>query len=206
MAKGGAYERELCKIISLWWSNNEHDDLFWRTSGSGGRATVRGRKGKTTRNHCGDICNTDAIGEPLIKTITFESKRGYSRDTIADLMDCPKNSALQTYEDWFEQAETSRKNSGSYAWLIIARRDRREPLVYMPSYLWTALREAGALKKALPLPLLSLTTNLRSSDGTIKEETIIGIHFNKFLEDTEPKHILQLRNNLQDHQLVKSLS
>jgi hypothetical protein len=53
-AKGGAFEREMCKIISLWITNGEKEDCLWRSAMSGGRATVAHRKGKNIRQE-GDL-------------------------------------------------------------------------------------------------------------------------------------------------------
>lgn len=193
MAKGGSYEREVCKTLSLWWSDNKDDDLFWRTSGSGARATVRGRKGKTTRNHCGDICNTDSVGEPLIKVITFELKRGYSRNNISELLDCPLDSSIQTYEEWFEKAETSRFNAGSFSWMLIHKRDRRDPVCFIPLYFYNALREVGALS-LLEHPFLWFNVNLRRSNGERVEEEIFGFRFDDFLTGVKKDDILKFSN------------
>lgn len=196
MAKGGDYERELCRKISLWWSKGIRDDLFWRTAGSGGRATSRGKKGKTTANHCGDICSTDSSSEPLIRLVTIESKRGYSRSTIADLLDSPENSALQKYEEWFEQAETSRKNSDSYSWLLIVKRDRRNPIVFMPFLeMYQELLGIG-VDLGTCLPLLKINVNLRDSQKNTEPELIIGMRLEDFLSRTEPSQILSLLDRL----------
>src|SRR3954464_11883516 len=90
--KGASFERDLCKRLSLWWTDGERDDVFWRTSQSGGRATSRTKKGKKTKNSYGDICAVDPIGQPLLDLITFEVKRGYNKDSFTDLLDKPKSS------------------------------------------------------------------------------------------------------------------
>ena len=130
--KGNSFEREICKELSLWWSNGlglpENDNIFWRTSNSGGRATVRGKKGD---KHCGDICAIDPIGQPLIDCVTIEVKRGYNSCSIQDLFDKPKNGAKQQYEKWFEQAMAAAELAGTPYWWLIVKRDRREPLVIM---------------------------------------------------------------------------
>jgi len=121
-AKGGEFERQMCVLLSEWWSKGKQDDLLWRTAGSGARATVRGRKGKTTVNHCGDICSTDPSTKALMDVVCIELKRGYSEDNIHALLDKPKRNAQQTWEAWIEKAVTSQKNADSFSWLIIARR------------------------------------------------------------------------------------
>ena len=40
--KGSEFEREMCKCLSLWWTDSKRDDVFWRSAQSGGRAP-RGR-------------------------------------------------------------------------------------------------------------------------------------------------------------------
>ena len=102
--KGSRWERELCKRFSLWWTLGERDDCFWRTSQSGGRATQRSKKNKTTVNQYGDMAATDAVGQSLIDLLTFEFKRGYNSATIQDLLDKPKTGKPSVYEKWIDKA------------------------------------------------------------------------------------------------------
>lgn len=131
--KGSSFERSICHTISMWWSKGEYEDGFWRTASSGGRATIRGRKGKSTTNHHGDICATREEAIPFLSLVTLELKRGFSSSSIMDLLDKPKESILQTHEKWFVQAMQSHKLAGSFSWMVIAKRDKRKPLVFLPS-------------------------------------------------------------------------
>jgi len=46
--KGSTWERIVCRRLSLWISDGDDEDVFWRTHGSGGRATRRGKmRGKS---------------------------------------------------------------------------------------------------------------------------------------------------------------
>lgn len=140
--KGSIFEREICKKLSLWWTQDlktPRDDVFWRIGGSGGRAKSRGRRGQGTYGQSGDICATDPIGDPLTKLITFELKKGYNRFTVGDLLDKPTDSASQKYEEWITQAQESHFQSGAFSWMIIHKRDRREALAIMPYFLWYEL-------------------------------------------------------------------
>ena len=128
MAKGSQFERDICRQLSLWWTNGESDSVFWRTSNSGGRATVRSRKGLKTKNHYGDIMAVDPIGEPFLKFFTVELKRGYNRHSIADLLDQDK----PLYFQWIKKACKEVTEAGSKNWLLIVKRDRRETIVMMP--------------------------------------------------------------------------
>ncbi|MBM3120244.1 MAG: hypothetical protein FJ006_12010, partial [Chloroflexi bacterium] len=58
-SKGASFERDISRQLSLWWTHGERDDVFWRSSMSGGRATVRAKKGQKTAYQNGDITATD---------------------------------------------------------------------------------------------------------------------------------------------------
>ena len=78
MAKGSQFERDICRELSIWWTQGERDDIFWRTSGSGARATTRAKKGDATANSAGDIGYLDEIGKPFLDYFMVELKRGYT--------------------------------------------------------------------------------------------------------------------------------
>lgn len=78
MAKGGSFENEVCEALSLWWTNNQRDDVFCRTRASGAKYTSRKKSGKDTVNQGGDITFSDSVGEPLIKKWSIECKTGYA--------------------------------------------------------------------------------------------------------------------------------
>ena len=138
--KGTVFEREIAVALSRWWTNEDREDVFWRVGGSGGRARIRGRKGKNTVNQHGDIFAADPIGEPLMRLATIEVKKGYSARSIQDLLDHhlpteKKKAAEQLYAEWIRKAEESQVQSGTYSWMLIVRRDQRRPLVLMPERL-----------------------------------------------------------------------
>jgi hypothetical protein len=76
--KGGDFERQLSKQLSLWWTNDQRDDVMWRTSQSGGRATQRAKKAVSTRYSYGDISFTDPLAQPLFDLLVISAKRGYT--------------------------------------------------------------------------------------------------------------------------------
>lgn len=130
--KGQTFERTICYRLSHWWTGDPEASVFWRTSQSGGRATVRKRKGKSTSGHYGDLCATDPVAEPFFRAFTVECKKGYNRCSVQDVLDKPKKGAKQEYEKWLEQAELSRQGAGALFWMIILKRDKREPLAWLP--------------------------------------------------------------------------
>lgn len=74
MAKGGAFERLICKELSLWWSKGEKKDIFAKTRGSGSALKRGGSKWEG-----GDIGFLDPSGEPLIRAFNIECKTGYAK-------------------------------------------------------------------------------------------------------------------------------
>lgn len=72
--KGSGFERTVCHLLSMWISDGKHDDLFWRSSMSGGRATVMFKKGGTNRSQCGDITAIHPDGNPLMDKFLISCK------------------------------------------------------------------------------------------------------------------------------------
>ena len=53
-AKGSSFEREIARILSLWWSKGTRDDIFGRTMSSGAWGTQRAKAGKSTFGQYGE--------------------------------------------------------------------------------------------------------------------------------------------------------
>jgi hypothetical protein len=168
--KGPVFEREVCTRLSLWWSGGERDDIFWRTHGSGARATTRGKAGKKTAGQYGDVATSDPIGLPLIQCLTLSLKKGYNRHTLHDLLDKPAGAALQTWDKWIEEITRTAWDAGSWSWAIIAKRDRREPLMIL---------HRKAIKPLRLDPLLIFGR-------------LVVIPFSDFVEYVNPKNIRSL--------------
>jgi hypothetical protein len=128
--KGSAFERKICKELSLWYTNGVSDAYFWRTAMSGGRATVRGRQGKKTANSAGDIGALDPAGAMLLKHITFELKKGYNNVQIQKIFETSNRTTSP--RAFIDQAKESQKVAGSKYWMVIHKRDTTQAMVYMP--------------------------------------------------------------------------
>jgi hypothetical protein len=73
--KGAAFEREICKKLSLWVSNGSRLDLFWRSAMSGGRATLSLKEDAKDRvDTGGDISAVQRQGFDLIDNFYIECK------------------------------------------------------------------------------------------------------------------------------------
>jgi hypothetical protein len=73
-SKGASFERHVCVQLSLWMSKGAAEDLYWRSSMSGGRSTVAARKGKRLAAQAGDISCIHPTGAPLTKHYYIECK------------------------------------------------------------------------------------------------------------------------------------
>lgn len=126
MAKGGQFERDISRKLSLWWSDGASDDWFWRTGGSGGRATNRAKSGKTTANGTGDICAQNGEAQKLLNVVSIEAKRGYNSYSVQDLIDKPNKKG--GFWDFIDQSARDASVAGVPYFLIIHKRDRRDPV------------------------------------------------------------------------------
>jgi len=131
--KGSGFERTVCKLLSLWWSKGETDAIFWRTAGSGARATTRAKQGKKTYGSYGDIKAEDPIGEDLLKVFTFELKRGYNKFNNMDLLEKNlRKSSKQLYDKFIKSVIIDAQESGSLSWMLVVKKDRRDILAFFP--------------------------------------------------------------------------
>jgi hypothetical protein len=73
-AKGASFERDICVQLSRWMSNNEREDLYWRSALSGGRTTVGRRRGVELSASAGDISCVHATGHALTDNYYIECK------------------------------------------------------------------------------------------------------------------------------------
>jgi hypothetical protein len=182
--KGADFERTICKRLSLWWTYGDRDDVFWRSSQSGGRATIRHRKGKRTAGSYGDITALDPIGEPLTQLFTIELKRGRSHGEPGDLLDCSGSLNCHAFIKALRQARTAHETADSRSWLLISRRDRRQPVVFFPSWL---ISERGPLFHARPGFLSPPVFRF-----LLEEEDFIGTVLEKFLKFADPLELAKV--------------
>lgn len=72
--KGSAFERQICKELSLWVSSGKDQDIFWRSAMSGGRSTVALKKGTKLSSQAGDISSIHKRGHTFIDKFFVECK------------------------------------------------------------------------------------------------------------------------------------
>jgi len=143
MAKGGDNERTKSKEWSLWISEGNRDDIFWRTN-SGARATQRNKSSKTTANSYGDLVCLDPIGEPFLRICVVEVKKGYNK--VIDLLSLiDSNAKKQTLQLFWRQVLKDAENAQKAGWgnepLLVVHRDHLLPIVFMKADFFNLLAE-----------------------------------------------------------------
>lgn len=181
-SKGSRFERSFCVELSRWWTNGKRDDIFWRASGSGGRAT---RRGKRTAGSHGDVSAIDPSGEELLDLCVIELKKGYDNSSPITLLDKADYHAEQTFERFIRQARDACRLAGSYSWVLVHGRNRRETIIYLPIELW------NLLKRPYIHPQMRLYVECCGTPLTI-----VGVQLRHFLEKVKPEQIRKLRGKV----------
>lgn len=183
MAKGADYERLLCKTISQWYSKVGDDDLFWRTHGSGARATSRTKKGKKTRGQYGDMCATDGRGKKLLRVAVFSFKRGYRNTTIGDLLDRTERGREPQFATWVREAKRDANDAGVPYWILILKRDRKQDLIFMDINLKLDLSHAGARSLNKVKPQVSCVADVHKDKPLTRKEIKVHKKSGTYIED-----------------------
>ena len=189
--KGSKFERDICKQLSLWWTGDKRDDVFWRTTTSGARATTRRKKGQGTKNQYGDVQATDPIGQPLIDLCTIEIKKGYSKSSYFDLIDRLPNETKQPYKKFIQQAIAQHYEAGTEWWLLITKKDYKETLIAMPIALKKQLGTFAKMSSCVPS--VRFVFNLKESKGKSSiRERIFVTTLSEFFRVVSSRHIKYL--------------
>jgi hypothetical protein len=178
--KGSSFERDFCRQLSLWASGGANDDWYWRTGGSGARATVRGKKNKRTVNQHGDVAATCTEAQFFLDEFTLELKRGYNRYSLHDLLDKGPRAAKQTYEKWVDQARASARGAGSHYWMIVAKRDQRLPLALFSV---AALGSGAGPMSPYDKAYRQATAKIELADG----DTLVVLPLDRFFATVNPE-------------------
>lgn len=126
-SKGGSFEREMSRELSLWISNGKDNNLLWRSATSGGAATIRRKKGITTglaSAHLGDMCavGDNPLGHKFVRTFHAEMK--FYKDL--------KFSSLMRFEKKNKFGNRRKKEPGVFdVWDVMRVTSSRVPLMIL---------------------------------------------------------------------------
>lgn len=153
--KGAAAEREVAKLLSLWWTNGEDDSVFYLTAGSGARQTSRRKCGMDTHNSAGDLGYLDISGKPLIDKVLFEIKRGYNnRLDVLSVVDAKVTAKPNILLQWLEKAEQEKEDNQRNHVFLIMRRDYKEYVIVIPIALSEKIEKVKKVHTSRRLTLL----------------------------------------------------
>jgi hypothetical protein len=120
-SKGAAYEREICRDLSLWISDGKQQDCFWRSAISGGRTTVWRKKGVGLNAQAGDISCIHPAGH-MFADLYFVEVKFYANLNFEGLI-TGKGHLIQVWQQARKQANEAKKTP-----LLIARQNRAKAI------------------------------------------------------------------------------
>lgn len=162
-AKGALFERLVCKDLSLWVSKGKRDDLFWRSAMSGGRATLKARKGGVS-NQAGDITAVHSDGHVLTDYWFIECK--FVKDYRIDLFVLQLGGRLKQF--WEVAVREAKRHDRTP--MIIAKQNRGMTIVVIPE---SERVKFGWARASLLATVIDETTHacILSYDKMIAEKT-----------------------------------
>jgi hypothetical protein len=125
-SKGSSFERLISKHLSEWYSEGKRSDLFWRTQNSGGRSTMRFKRGLLTENQDGDVSSVSDESKLFSSILSIECKH-YSTVHLWSLISGKKDGLLSFWDQAFRQA----KNAEKIPCLIV--RENYRPTLFITS-------------------------------------------------------------------------
>lgn len=114
-SKGSAFEREICKRLTIWLIGKDKPIQFWRSAASGGLATLNSKNITVT----GDIQALTPEAMKIAKYISFEAKTGYKDATFDNFFKDNKSDILRSF--WIQCVSSARK-SDKFAVLIFRKK------------------------------------------------------------------------------------
>ncbi len=141
-SKGSEFEREVSSKLSLWFSDGERDDIFYRSHSSGGRFTRRNKSSKNTAYQSGDITCSDPCGKNLIDAWSIECKTGYGKWDVLDLLD--SNQKVTQLEQFFKQCREDALECNKEPVLIFRRSQRKICICIKSDYFYSLTEWFGA--------------------------------------------------------------
>jgi hypothetical protein len=142
--KGAAFERSVCQRLSLWVTDMRREDVYWRSAMSGGRATLKSRKGTGIKydSQQGDICAVHKAGHALLGAFVAECK------FYADLgIEAAAFGDMGKIGMFWEELEDQCSKCHSLRLPFLVAKQNRKPELLLTNKLGWQLLTAGAKKR-----------------------------------------------------------
>lgn len=125
--KGSEWERQVGKQLSLWLTAHERPDIFSRNVLSGGSFTRAERLGEISSRMPGDLMAAHPLAIEFLKQFSVECKHLKDIGLEALLWDASAGTMLGNIIHLARRQAASIKCEH----MVIAKQDRREPLVFV---------------------------------------------------------------------------
>jgi len=121
MGKGGDFERDISKDLTVWLTGKKKPYKFWRMPGSGGLATIH----EECVDLSGDIRSLDEDGRFLTDIFSIECKNGYPSTSFWQHFKNIKTFHIKSF--WIQCCNDAEK-SGKHP-MLIYRKKGKNPIV-----------------------------------------------------------------------------
>jgi hypothetical protein len=122
--KGSSFEREISVNLSLWHSSNTREDVFWRSSMSGGRATVARKKQKELKTQAGDLSAIHPSGQVFLDVFYVELK--FYRDLNYSGLVTGTGHLVKFWKSTITEANSYRRSP-----MLITKQNRSPVVIYL---------------------------------------------------------------------------
>jgi len=127
-SKGGDFEREICKFLTVWCGGDPKQPYFWRQPASGAMLTRN-----DDLNMSGDIRAIRPEGDFLTKNISLELKNGYPKTSIDYHLKYNKSDGIR---EFWEQCVGDAVKVGKHPMLIYRKKGIKPIYVGMAPILY----------------------------------------------------------------------
>lgn len=127
--KGNSFEIEVSKRLSLWLTDNDRDDIFWRSINSGALQTIRE---SGMENHAGDIASVHSLGDKFISKCVLECK-SYKDVCLWSMISTPNSDGDNIIGWWNKHLGVSR-SVNRHPILIV--KQNYKPIMFFCSYVF----------------------------------------------------------------------
>ena len=165
--KGGAFERLICVLLSLWVSDGKRRDLFWRSAMSGGRATRGRARGEDLAHQAGDLSAVHPWGHRLTDTFFIECK--FVRNLQFDRLLFGEGLLAQFWKTAIEQASNHKRSP-----MVIAKENRGDIVVLM---------HPDSLLSHLQIPFVRLDILHRRKNRLVAFPDVIIVRLDDILKE-----------------------
>lgn len=176
MGKGGEFEREISKKLTVWLTGQKKPYMFWRQDGSGSLATIHYENKHLT----GDICSLHPDSNFLTDIFSIECKTGYPKTSFWQHF---KNINNDNIREFWKQCVNDAYHAKKEPMLIYRKKGRGE-IVGLCQCTVAPLENICSMLK--PLPTITMRFLLEQLPS------ITFYNLKDFLEVVKPNDIKQM--------------